>query len=34
MAALISGESLMHWDSVSAANLGAIAEGADLVAIP
>ena len=34
MAALSSGESLMHWDSVSAANLGAIAEGADLVAIP
>jgi ABC-type nitrate/sulfonate/bicarbonate transport system substrate-binding protein len=31
MAALSSGESLMHWGSVSAANLGAIAEGADLV---
>src|SRR5258706_1229654 len=31
MAALSSGESLMHWGSVSAANLGVIAEGADLV---
>src|SRR5258706_15013105 len=31
MAAISSGESLMHWGSVSAANLGAIAEGADLV---
>ena len=31
MAALSSGESLMHWGSVSGANLGAIAEGADLV---
>ena len=31
MAALSSGESLIHWGSVSAANLGAIAEGADLV---
>jgi ABC-type nitrate/sulfonate/bicarbonate transport system substrate-binding protein len=31
MAALSSGESLLHWGSVSAANLGAIAEGADLV---
>lgn len=31
MAALSSGESLMHWGSASAANLGAIAEGADLV---
>lgn len=31
MAALSSGESLMHWGSVSAANLGAIAEGADLI---
>ena len=31
MAALSSGESLLHWGSVSAANLGAIAEGADLM---
>jgi NitT/TauT family transport system substrate-binding protein len=31
MSALSSGESLAHWGSVSAANLGAIAEGADLV---
>ncbi|HWH79938.1 MAG TPA: ABC transporter substrate-binding protein, partial [Candidatus Binatus sp.] len=31
MAALSTGESLLHWGSVSAANLGAIAEGADLV---
>jgi len=31
MSALSSGESLVHWGSVSAANLGAIAEGADLV---
>jgi NitT/TauT family transport system substrate-binding protein len=31
MAALSSGESLLHWGSVSAANLGAIAEGADLI---
>ena len=31
MAALSSGESLMHWGSVSGANLGAIAEGADLI---
>ena len=31
MAALSSGESLMHWGSVSGASLGAIAEGADLV---
>jgi ABC-type nitrate/sulfonate/bicarbonate transport system substrate-binding protein len=31
MAALSSGESLLHWGSVSAANLGAISEGADLV---
>ncbi len=31
MAALSSGESQVHWGSVSAANLGAIAEGADLV---
>ena len=31
MSALSSGESLMHWGSVSAANLGAIAEGADLI---
>src|SRR6266404_6508313 len=31
MSALASGESLLHWGSVSAANLGAIAEGADLV---
>jgi ABC-type nitrate/sulfonate/bicarbonate transport system substrate-binding protein len=33
MSALSSGESLMHWGSVSAANLGAISEGADLVFI-
>jgi ABC-type nitrate/sulfonate/bicarbonate transport system substrate-binding protein len=33
MAALSSGESHLHWGSVSAANLGAIAEGADLVFI-
>ena len=31
MAALSSGESLLHWGSASAANLGAIAEGADLM---
>jgi NitT/TauT family transport system substrate-binding protein len=31
MAALSSGESFMHWGSVSGANLGAISEGADLV---
>ena len=31
MSALSSGESLLHWGSVSAANLGAIAEGADLI---
>lgn len=31
MSALSSGESLLHWGSVSGANLGAIAEGADLV---
>jgi NitT/TauT family transport system substrate-binding protein len=31
MSALASGESLLHWGSVSAANLGAIAEGADLI---
>ena len=31
MAALSSGESLLHWGSVSGANLGAISEGADLV---
>src|ERR1044071_3323756 len=31
MAALSSGESFMHWGSVAGANLGAIAEGADLV---
>jgi NitT/TauT family transport system substrate-binding protein len=31
MSALASGESLLHWGSVSAANLGAISEGADLV---
>ena len=31
MSALSSGESLLHWGLVSAANLGAIAEGADLV---
>jgi ABC-type nitrate/sulfonate/bicarbonate transport system substrate-binding protein len=33
MSALSSGESLLHWGSVSAANLGAIAEGADLIFI-
>src|SRR5438094_5754356 len=31
MSALSSGETQFHWGSVSAANLGAIAEGADLV---
>jgi NitT/TauT family transport system substrate-binding protein len=31
MAALSSGETQFHWGSVSGANLGAIAEGADLV---
>src|SRR5919109_1808205 len=31
MSALSSGESQVHWGSVSAANLGAIAEGAELV---
>lgn len=31
MSALSSGESQVHWGSVTAANLGAIAEGADLV---
>lgn len=31
MAALASGESQFHWGSVSGANLGAIAEGADVV---
>jgi NitT/TauT family transport system substrate-binding protein len=31
MSALSSGESLLHWGSVSAANLGAISEGADLI---
>ena len=31
IAALTSGESQLNWGSVSAANLGAIAEGADLV---
>src|SRR5688572_17479929 len=31
MSALSSGESHFHWGSVSGANLGAIAEGADLV---
>src|SRR5262245_14116493 len=31
MSALSSGETQLHWGSVSAANLGAIAEGADLV---
>jgi NitT/TauT family transport system substrate-binding protein len=31
MSALSSGESLLHWGSVSGANLGAISEGADLV---
>ncbi len=31
MAALSSGETQLHWGSVSAANLGAIAEGAELV---
>ena len=33
MAALSSGETQFHWGSVSGANLGAIAEGADLVFI-
>jgi ABC-type nitrate/sulfonate/bicarbonate transport system substrate-binding protein len=33
MAALSSGETQLHWGSVSGANLGAIAEGADLVFI-
>jgi len=33
MSALSSGESLLHWGSVSGANLGAISEGADLVFI-
>src|SRR6202008_1620440 len=33
MSALSSGESLLHWGSVSAANLGAISEGADLIFI-
>jgi len=31
MSALSSGESLLHWGSVTGANLGAIAEGAELV---
>jgi NitT/TauT family transport system substrate-binding protein len=31
MAALSSGESFLHWGSVSGANLGAISEGADLI---
>ena len=31
MAALSAGESQLHWGSVTAANLGAIAEGADIV---
>ena len=31
MAALSSGESFMHWGSVSGANLGAISEGGDLI---
>ena len=31
MSALSSGETQFHWGSVSGANLGAIAEGADLV---
>jgi ABC-type nitrate/sulfonate/bicarbonate transport system substrate-binding protein len=31
IAALSSGESQLNWGSVSAANLGAVAEGADLV---
>ncbi len=31
MAALRSGESQLHWGSVTAANIGAIAEGADIV---
>ena len=31
MSALSSGESLLHWGSASGANLGAIAEGADLI---
>src|SRR5689334_10881094 len=33
MAALASGESQFHWGSVTAANLGAIAEGADIAFI-
>jgi NitT/TauT family transport system substrate-binding protein len=33
MAALASGESQFHWGSVTAANLGAISEGADIVFI-
>lgn len=33
MSALSSGETQLHWGSVSGANLGAIAEGADLVFI-
>src|SRR5690349_7196364 len=33
MAALASAESQFHWGSVTAANLGAIAEGADIVFI-
>jgi ABC-type nitrate/sulfonate/bicarbonate transport system substrate-binding protein len=33
MSALASGESQFHWGSVTAANLGAIAEGADIVFI-
>ena len=33
MSALSSGETQFHWGSVSGANLGAIAEGADLVFI-
>src|SRR5262244_2761751 len=31
MSALSSGETQFHWGSVSGANLGAVAEGADLV---
>jgi ABC-type nitrate/sulfonate/bicarbonate transport system substrate-binding protein len=33
MSALSSGESLLHWGSVSGGNLAAIAKGADLVFI-
>src|SRR5262249_51461340 len=33
MSALAAGESQFHWGSVTAANLGAIAEGADIVFI-